>query len=68
MRHLGGVIGMMARHLLDLDIARMSHLLVPIRNCSIHRVMVLPDVQILAGFNATPHLDGPDRSYARTEY
>ena len=64
----GGVIGMMARHLLDLDIARMSHLLVPIRNCSIHRIMVLPDVQILAGFNATPHLDGPDRSYARTEY
>jgi broad specificity phosphatase PhoE len=64
----GGVIGMMARHLLDLDIARMSHLLVPIRNCSIHRVMVLPDVQILAGFNATPHLDGPDRIHARTEY
>ena len=64
----GGVIGMMARHLLDLDIARMSHLLVPIRNCSIHRIMVLPDVQILAGFNATQHLDGPDRIHARTEY
>ena len=64
----GGVIGMMARHLLDLDIARMAHLLVPIRNCSIHRVMVLPQAQILAGFNATPHLDAPDRVHARTEY
>jgi len=64
----GGVIGMMARHLLDLDPGRMAHLLVPIRNCSIHRVMVLPDVQILAGFNATPHLDMAERRHARTEY
>jgi len=64
----GGVIGMMARHLLDLDPGRMAHLLVPIPNCSIHRVMVLPDVQILAGFNATPHLDMAERRHARTEY
>lgn len=64
----GGVIGMMARHLLDLDPARMAHLLVPIRNASIHRVMVLKEAQILAGFNATPHLDSPDRLHARTEY
>ncbi|NKX45244.1 histidine phosphatase family protein [Roseicyclus persicicus] len=64
----GGVIGMMARHLLDLDPARMAHLLVPIRNASIHRVMVLPEAQILSGFNATPHLDTPDRLHARTEY
>jgi len=64
----GGVIGMMARHLLDLDPGRMAHLLVPIRNCSIHRVMVLPEAQILSGFNATPHLDMADRRHARTEY
>jgi broad specificity phosphatase PhoE len=37
----GGVIGMMVRHILDLDPARMAHLLVPIRNTSIHRVNVL---------------------------
>jgi hypothetical protein len=41
---------------------------VPIRNASIHRVAVLSQGTILAGFNATPHLDGPDRRYARTEY
>jgi broad specificity phosphatase PhoE len=64
----GGVIGMMARHILNLDPARMAHLLVPIRNCSIHRVMVRPEARILAGFNATPHLDSPDRLHARTEY
>ena len=64
----GGVIGMMVRHLLDLDIARMAHLPVPIRTCPIHRVMVLPQAQILSGFNATPHLDTPDRLHARTEF
>jgi broad specificity phosphatase PhoE len=64
----GGVIGMMVRHILDLDPGRMAHLLVPIRNASIHRVAVLSQGTILAGFNATPHLDGPDRRYARTEY
>jgi hypothetical protein len=40
----------------------------PIRNASIHRVAVLSQGTILAGFNATPHLDGPDRRHARTEY
>jgi len=64
----GGVIGMMVRHLLDLDPGRMAHLLVPIRNCSIHRVAVLPQGTILSGFNATPHLDTPDRLHARTNY
>jgi hypothetical protein len=59
---------MMVRHILDLDPVRMAHLLVPIRNASIHRVAVLPEGRILAGFNATPHLDAPDRRHARTEY
>jgi broad specificity phosphatase PhoE len=64
----GGVIGMMARHVLDLDPGRMAHLLVPIRNTSIHRIAVLGQGNILAGFNATPHLDAPERRDARTEY
>lgn len=64
----GGVIGMMVRHILDLDPGRMAHLLVPIRNASIHRVAALPQGQILAGFNATPHLDLPERLHARTEF
>jgi broad specificity phosphatase PhoE len=64
----GGVIGMMVRHILDLDPARMAHLLVPIRNTSIHRVNVLSQGRILAGFNATPHLDHPERLHARTQF
>ncbi|MBV0913736.1 histidine phosphatase family protein [Anianabacter salinae] len=64
----GGVIGMMVRHLLNLDPARMASILVPIRNTSIHRVLVMPQGNVLAGFNATPHLDAADRAHARTYF
>ncbi len=64
----GGVIGMMIRHMLDLDPARMASILVPIRNTSIHRVLVMPQGNVFAGFNATPHLDMPDRLHARTYF
>lgn len=62
----GGVIGMIVRHLLQLDPTRMAHVLLPIRNTSIHRVRVLPDGLFLESYNATPHLDAPDRADART--
>ena len=64
----GGVIGMIMRHLLDLDPRRMAHVLLPIMNTSVHRVRVIPQGPILAGFNAIPHLDDPDREHARTHY
>lgn len=64
----GGVIGMIIRHLLRLDPTRMAHVLLPIMNSSLHRVHVIPQGPILAGFNAVPHLDQPDRAYALTHY
>ncbi len=64
----GGVIGMVVRTLLQLDPRRMAHVLMPIRNSSMHRVLAAPHGTILAGFNATPHLDPPDRVAARTTY
>jgi broad specificity phosphatase PhoE len=64
----GGVIGMIVRHLLNLDPRRMAHVLLPIRNSSLHRIQVAPHGTILAGFNATPHLDAADRAHARTTY
>ncbi len=64
----GGVIGMIIRHLLDLDPTRMAHVLLPIMNSSLHRVHVIPQGPILAGFNAVPHLDQPDRAHALTHY
>jgi len=64
----GGVIGMMVRSLLGLDPRRLAHLLLPILNSSIHRVHVTDHGTFLAGFNATPHLDPPDRAHARTHF
>lgn len=64
----GGVIGMIIRYLLDLDPTRMAHVLLPIMNSSLHRVHVIPQGPILAGFNAIPHLDQADRAHAQTHY
>lgn len=64
----GGVIGMIIRHLLNLDPTRMAHVLLPIMNSSLHRVHVIPQGPILASFNAVPHLDRDDRMHARTHY
>ncbi|MBF9032875.1 histidine phosphatase family protein [Rhodobacterales bacterium HKCCE2091] len=64
----GGVIGMMLRQLLDLDLMKLSQVMLPIMNTSIHRIRVHPDRTFLTGFNATPHLDPPDRAFARTFY
>ncbi len=64
----GGVIGMVLRHVLDLDILRLSHVMLPIWNSSIHRLLVRDDQTYLAGYNAIPHLDPPERAHARTHY
>ncbi len=64
----GGVIGMVIRSLLRLDPTRMAHVLLPIYNTSVHRVQVMPHGTVLAGFNAVPHLEAPDRAHARTHY
>jgi broad specificity phosphatase PhoE len=64
----GGVIGMVLRHILDLDLIKMSHVMLPIWNTSIHRLHVRPGETIMAGYNAIPHLDHPDRAEARTYY
>ena len=64
----GGVIGMCVRHLFGLDPERMARVLLPILNSSIHRIQVTPHGPYLAGFNAVPHLEHPDRAHARTHY
>ncbi len=64
----GGVIGMVLRHILDLDILKMSHVMLPIFNSSIHKLNVRNGATFMAGYNAIPHLDPPDRAHARTYY
>lgn len=64
----GGVIGMMLRHLLGLDLWRTVQIMTPIWNTSVHRIRVTPHGSILAEFNAIPHLEAKERQHARTQY
>lgn len=64
----GGVIAMILHQILELELKHFGNLTMPIFNTSVHRLNVLPDRTILAGFNATPHLETPDRAHARTYY
>ncbi len=64
----GGVIAMVLRHLLDLSPRGMAMITLPILNTSIHRIHVIDHGPILGAFNATPHLDRADRTYARTHF
>jgi broad specificity phosphatase PhoE len=62
----GGVIGMIMRHALGLDNAGTARIMLQIMNSSVHRLSFVHNQLMVAGFNATPHLDHPDRAHART--
>jgi len=62
----GGVIGLVMRHTLGLDIPGMSKIMLRVMNSSLHRMEHVHDMLMLGTFNATPHLDLPDRAHART--
>ena len=62
----GGVIGMALRHVLGLDTAAMADVMLHTMNSSVHHLRFSHGRLMLAGFNATPHLDQPERREART--
>ena len=62
----GGVIGMVMRQVLDLDLIKLSRVILPIWNTSLHRLHVRGGETNLAGYNGIPHLESPDRATART--
>ncbi|MCZ4354451.1 histidine phosphatase family protein [Roseovarius aestuarii] len=62
----GGVIGMVLRQVLGLDEAGMAKVMLGTMNSSVHRLNHVHGTLMLGGFNATPHLDAPDRVHART--
>lgn len=64
----GGVIAMMLRHLLRLDIPAMSRVCVGIYNTSVHRIEVTPHGSMLWGFNDIAHLADPKLAELRTHY
>ena len=62
----GGVISMIVRHVLALDMAATAKVMLHINNSSLHRLQYVHGGLMLGMFNATPHLDAPDRAAART--
>lgn len=62
----GGVIGMIVRHVLGLTNGGMAKVMLQIMNSSMHRMEYVHGQLMLGSFNATPHLDLPDRAHART--
>lgn len=64
----GGVIAMMIRHLLRLDLPAMARIALPIWNSSLHEIAVSKRGALLTSFNAIPHLDDHTRSNLRTRF
>lgn len=62
----GGVIGMAMRHALGLQNGGMSRMMLQIMNSSVHRLEYVHGMLMVGTFNATPHLDTPERAHART--
>ena len=62
----GGVIGMVMRQILELDLMKLSKVMLPIWNSSMHRLHVRPNETVLAGYNAIPHLEGSRHAASRT--
>ena len=62
----GGVIGMIIQQILELDLMKLSRVMLPIWNSSMHRLHVRDTETMLAGYNAIPHLEHPDLMASRT--
>ena len=62
----GGVIGMMMRLTMGLDLTHMTRACLSIMNTSVHLWQPLGPALTLTQFNAVPHLDHPDRADAKT--
>lgn len=62
----GGLISLVMRDVLGLDIPSTARLTLAIMNTSMHRIFPIGDAMTPVLFNAVPHLDRPDRQHART--
>ncbi len=62
----GGVVSVAVRHILSLDMTAFAHMMMQVHNSSLHRYVLENGERRLDNFNATPHLDSPDRVAART--
>ena len=62
----GGVISMIMRSFMQLDIENMAHTALAIFNTSAHRLFPIGGRWTPVMFNAIPHLEHPDRHHAQT--
>jgi broad specificity phosphatase PhoE len=62
----GGVIGMIMRLTMELNLTTMSRACLSIMNTSVHHYQPLGPNLTMAHFNGVPHLDMPDRAEAKT--
>lgn len=62
----GGLIGMAVRQVMGLGLPAYARTAIAIMNTSVHRLHPIGDTLALTQFNATPHLDRPERQFAQT--
>lgn len=62
----GGLIGMVLRQTLNLDVPGWAQMCLAIMNTSVHRWHMVLGNPLLTQFNGVPHLETPDRHYAQT--
>lgn len=62
----GGLIAMVMRTILGLEIEATARIALAIMNTSVHRIHTIGDTLSPVLFNAVPHLETPDRHFAQT--
>lgn len=62
----GGLIGMVLRQTLNLDVSGWAQMCLAIMNTSVHRWHMILGKPLLGQFNGVPHLEAPDRHHAQT--
>ncbi len=64
----GGLIAIVMRQIMELNIATTARIALAIMNTSMHRLYPIGDHMSPVLFNAVPHLDPPERHFARTHF
>ncbi|WP_299349568.1 histidine phosphatase family protein [uncultured Shimia sp.] len=62
----GGLIGMVLRQTLDLDVGGWAKMCLAIMNTSVHRWQMVLGQPLLVQFNNVAHLEAPERHFAQT--
>ncbi|MEM9579940.1 MAG: histidine phosphatase family protein [Pseudomonadota bacterium] len=62
----GGVIGMLTRQIMDMDVSRFARTTLSIMNTSVHRIVNLGGNLSLTQFNNIAHLEDTGRHHAQT--